>query len=200
MRLLPSSLRNLLKEVRACTICSASLPHGPRPVVQLSRSSRILIAGQAPGRRVHESGVPFDDPSGDRLRDWLGLTREQFYDDRLVAILPMGFCYPGTGKSGDLPPRPECAPEWRERLLERLEQVKLTVVLGRYALGYHLPEAGKSVTHAVLAWKDHWPRTVPLPHPSPRNQGWFRRNAWFEDELLPKLRRRVRSLLHSPTR
>jgi uracil-DNA glycosylase len=154
-----------------------------------------LIVGQAPGRRVHESGVPFDDPSGERLRGWMGITREQFYNDRWVAILPMGFCYPGTGKSGDLPPRPECAPEWREPLLAQLKDVELTLVLGQYALAYHLPRAGKSVTEAVLAWKTHWPKTVPLPHPSPRNQAWFKRNPWFESELIPRLRRRVRKLL-----
>ncbi len=188
-------IRKLLADVRACTICAEVLPSGPRPVVQLSRSSRVLIAGQAPGRSVHESGVPFDDPSGERLRDWMGLTREQFYDDRLVAILPMGFCYPGTGKSGDLPPRPECAPAWRELLLAQLKNVELTMVLGQYALAYHLPRAGKSVTEAVLAWQEHWPHVVPLPHPSPRNQAWFKRNRWFESELIPRLRRRVRKLL-----
>ncbi len=187
--------RKLLADVRACTICAEALPHGPRPVVQMSRSSRVLIVGQAPGRRVHESGVPFDDPSGDRLRDWMGVTREQFYDDRLVAILPMGFCYPGSGRSGDLPPRPECAPAWREPLLAQLKNVELTIVLGRYALAYHLPRAGKSVTEAVLAWREHWPHVVPLPHPSPRNRAWFKRNPWFESELIPKLRRRVRKLL-----
>ncbi len=188
-------IRKLLADVRACTICAGALPHGPRPVLQMSRSSRVLIVGQAPGRRVHESGVPFDDPSGERLRDWMGVTREQFYDDRSVAILPMGFCYPGTGKSGDLPPRPECAPAWREPLLAQLKNVELTIVLGQYALAYHLPRAGKSVTEVVLAWQKHWPRVVPLPHPSPRNQAWFKRNPWFESELIPKLRRRVRKLL-----
>ena len=188
-------IRKLLTDVRTCTICAEALPLGPRPVVQMSRSSRVLIAGQAPGRRVHESGVPFDDPSGERLRDWMGVTREQFYDDRLVAILPMGFCYPGTGRSGDLPPRPECAPAWRELLLAQLKNVELTIVLGQYALAYHLPRAGKSVTEVVLAWQEHWPRIVPLPHPSPRNQAWFKRNPWFESELIPKLRRRVRKLL-----
>ncbi len=161
----------------------------------MSRASRVLIAGQAPGRSVHESGVPFDDPSGERLRAWMGVTREQFYDDRLVAILPMGFCYPGTGRSGDLPPRAECAPAWRKPLLAKLKNVELTMVLGQYALAYHLPRAGKSVTEAVLAWQEHWPHVVPLPHPSPRNQAWFKRNPWFESELIPKLRRRIRKLL-----
>ena len=189
------ALPGLLKEVRACTICSPALPHGVRPVLQAGSDARILIAGQAPGRRVHESGVPFDDPSGDRLRDWLGVTREEFYDASKIAILPMGFCYPGTGKSGDLPPRPECAPAWREPLLASLKKVELTVVLGKWALAYHLPEAPATLTEAVAGWKASWPRVLPLPHPSPRNQAWFKRNAWFEEELLPPLRRRVRKLL-----
>ena len=185
----------LVETVRQCRLCEASLPFGPRPVLQADPRAKILIVGQAPGRRVHESGVPFDDPSGDRLREWLGISRETFYDPTLIALLPMGFCYPGTGKSGDLPPRPECAPAWREPLLAQMKKVELTIVLGRYALAYHLPAAGKSVTEAVLAWRKHWPRIVPLPHPSPRNQAWFKRNAWFESELIPKLHRRVRKLL-----
>ncbi len=188
-------LRKLLTEVRGCTICLPALPHGVRPVVQIDEAARILIAGQAPGRRVHESGVPFDDPSGDRLRDWLGVDRETFYDAKRIAILPMGFCYPGTGKSGDLPPRPECAPAWREPLLKSLPNVKLTLVLGRWAKDYHLPDAPTSVTDTVAGWQEHWPKLVPLPHPSPRNRAFFSRNPWFEEELVPKLRRRVRSLL-----
>ena len=189
------SLQRLLTEVRACTICRAALPHGVRPVLQLETASRVLIAGQAPGRRVHESGVPFDDPSGDRLREWLGVTRDEFYDASRIAILPMGFCYPGTGTSGDLPPRPECAPAWREALLSHLESVELTVVLGQWASRYHLPDAPRTVTGAVRAWRDRWPEIVALPHPSPRNQAWLKRNAWFEAELLPPLRKRVRRLL-----
>ena len=193
--MMSSSLQRLLTEVRACTICQAALPHGVRPVLQVDNAARVLIAGQAPGRRVHESGVPFDDPSGDRLREWLGVTREEFYDPSRIAILPMGFCYPGTGTSGDLPPRPECAPAWREALLSYLENVELTVVLGQWALKYHLPDAPRSVTDAVRTWRDRWPEIVALPHPSPRNQAWFKRNAWFEAELLPPLRKRVRRLL-----
>jgi uracil-DNA glycosylase len=184
---------SLLAEVRACRICEDHLPAGPRPVVQIDPRARILIAGQAPGRRVHESGVPFDDPSGDRLRSWLGLERGHFYDPSLVAILPMGFCYPGTGKSGDNPPRPECAPAWRERLLGALESVRLTVVLGGWALRYHLPGYA-TLTDAVVAWESHWPDVLPLPHPSPRNQAWFKRHAWFETEVLPVLRARVAEL------
>jgi uracil-DNA glycosylase len=164
-------------------------------VLQIHTSAKILIAGQAPGRRVHASGVPFDDVSGDRLRDWLGVDREAFYNPRNFAILPMGFCYPGTGKSGDLPPRPECAPAWREELLSTLKQVKLTLVLGQYAQAYHLGADAGSVTELVQDWKRYWPSRLPLPHPSPRNQLWVSRNPWFAKEVLPALRRRVRALL-----
>lgn len=189
-----ATTRELLEEVRACTICAAHLPQGPRPVVQMHPQSRILIAGQAPGRRVHESGVPFDDPSGDRLREWLGVTRETFYDAKRIAILPMGFCYPGTGKSGDLPPRPECAEAWRAPLLKRLRNVRVTVILGKYAQEYHLGESA-SVTKVVQSWREYWPERVPLPHPSPRNNRWLKNNPWFEEELLPKLRRSVTKAL-----
>jgi uracil-DNA glycosylase len=161
-------------------------------------SARILIAGQAPGRKVHETGVPFNDASGDRLRAWLGISRETFYDSKQVAILAMGFCFPGTGKSGDLPPRPECAPAWRERLLPLLTNLRLTLVIGQYALAYHLPNERASVTEAVQGWRDHWPLTVPLPHPSPRNNLWIKRNPWFENELLPVLRTRVAEVLAAP--
>jgi uracil-DNA glycosylase len=154
-----------------------------------------LVAGQAPGRRVHASGIPFDDPSGDRLREWMGVTRKQFYDAKRIAILPMGFCYPGSGKSGDRPPRPECAPAWREQLLGHLKNVGLTIVLGRWAIDYHLPDAPRTVTDAVRAWEDRLPRVVALPHPSPRNNIWIKKNPWFADELLPKLRAHVRQLL-----
>ncbi len=185
----------LLREVRACTICAAHLTHGPRPVLQLHPDARILIAGQTPGRAVHSSGVPFDDPSGDRLRDWLGLDKAAFYDPRQVAILPMGFCYPGTGKSGDLPPRLECAPAWRAQLLAQLKQVALTLVIGQYALAYHLPDAGASVTDAVQNWRMHWPAVLPLPHPSPRNNIWLKRNPWFGADVLPALRQRVAEVM-----
>ena len=186
---------SLLGEVQACTICEAFLPHGPRPVVQLHPRARVLIAGQAPGRRVHESGTPFDDASGERLREWMGVTREVFYDPKRVAILPMGFCYPGTGKSGDLPPRPECAPAWREQLLGRLRALQVTLVIGQYAQAYHLDEGKSSLTEIVRAWRKYWPATVPLPHPSPRNNIWLRRNPWFETDLLPALRRRIEAAL-----
>ena len=190
-----TSLASLLAEVRGCTLCAQHLPLGPRPVVQVHSSARILVAGQAPGRKVHETGVPFDDASGDRLRTWLGVSRETFYDARQIAILPMGFCYPGTGKSGDLPPRPECAPAWREKLLARLKSLELTLVIGQYAQDYHLPEAGESLTEVVRAWRKHWPRVLPLPHPSPRNNIWLKKNPWFEAEVLPVLRDRVAKVL-----
>lgn len=189
------SFTQLLTEVRACTICAEHLPHGPRPVVQLHPQARILIAGQAPGRKVHESGVPFDDASGDRLREWLGVSRETFYDAKQIAILPVGFCYPGTGKTGDLPPRPECAPAWRAQLLARMRRLELTIVLGQYAQAHHLPPSNLSLTKIVQAWRDYWPAVLPLPHPSPRNNIWLRKNPWFQKEVLPALRRRVTKIL-----
>ena len=185
----------LVQQVRACTLCKDVLPEGPRPVVQLSRSSRILVVGQAPGRKVHETGIPFNDPSGDRLRQWMGVDREQFYNEEQVAILPMGFCFPGTGKSGDLPPRPECAETWREALLARLEKVGLTLVIGQYAQAWHLPDSGKSVTDNVKAWREYWPGLLPMPHPSPRNIRWLKSNPWFEQEVIPRLQARIRELL-----
>ncbi len=190
-----AAVDQLLTKVRACTVCKTHLPLGPRPVLQFHRQAKILIAGQAPGRKVHASGVPFDDASGDRLRDWLGVSRDQFYDPKSIAILPMAFCYPGTGKSGDLPPRPECAPLWRAQLLAALKDIKLTVVLGRYAQDYHFKEGAVSLTELVRSWRDHWPALVPLPHPSPRNNIWLKRNPWFARDLLPQLRKRVARIL-----
>ena len=192
-----STFQKLLDEERSCSICAEHLPLGPRPVIQLHPQARILVASQAPGRKVHESGVPFADASGDRLREWLGMPREIFYNPRHVAILPMGFCFPGTGKAGDLPPRPECAPAWREKLLTQLKNLKLTLVVGQYAQTYHLPNAGVSVTATVQLWRSYWPDVVPLPHPSPRNNIWLRRNPWFETELLPLLRDRIAKVLKS---
>ena len=154
-----------------------------------------MVAGQAPGRKVHESGVPFDDASGDRLRDWLGVSKDQFYSRKLLAVLPMGFCYPGTGKSGDLPPRPECAPAWRAQILSRLKKLKLTLIVGQYAQAYHLPMNQGSVTELALAWRKTWPHTVALPHPSPRNNLWLKRNPWFETELVPELRTLIAEII-----
>jgi uracil-DNA glycosylase len=190
-----TSLESLLTEVRACSLCAEHLPLGPRPVLQIHRSARILIAAQAPGRKVHETGLPFNDPSGDRLRTWLGISREVFYDDRQIALVPMGFCFPGTGKSGDFPPRPECATAWRSPLLAHLQQIQLILVIGQYAQAYHLPKAGKTLTEVVRNWQKYWPQIMPLPHPSPRNNIWLKRNPWFEQELLPPLRDRVLEVL-----
>lgn len=186
---------SLLNEVRACTICAAHLPAGPRPVLQIHPEARVLIAGQAPGRKVHESGIPFDDASGKRLREWMGIHDSVFYDPKSVAILPMGFCYPGTGKSGDLPPRQECAPAWRDGLLAHLPDLEITLVIGQYAQAHHLPDAKATLTATVQDWREYWPRIVPLPHPSPRNNIWLRRNPWFETDLLPLLRQRIDSVL-----
>ncbi|MFC0446290.1 uracil-DNA glycosylase family protein [Pseudidiomarina halophila] len=195
------ALANLLTEVRACRHCEAELPCGPRPVVQASSSARILVAGQAPGRRVHASGLPFDDASGDRLRNWLGVDREAFYDPQKFAILPMGFCYPGTGKSGDLPPRPECAPLWRRRLLAELPKLELVLAIGQYAIRWHLYDQGlgsrrDNLTQTVSRWREFWPHVLPMPHPSPRNNIWLKRNPWFEAEVVPELQQRVHLLLN----
>lgn len=191
------SLPALLHEIRRCTLCSPHLPLGPRPVMQAGTEACILIASQAPGRKAHASGKPFTDASGDRLREWLGMPAEVFYDANRVAIVPMGFCYPGTGPGGDLPPRPECAPAWRTQLLARLPSIQLTLVIGRHAMAWHLPDAGPTLTETVQRWRDYWPSVVPLPHPSPRNGLWLRRNPWFAEELLPALRKRVAGLLTS---
>lgn len=190
------NLQKLAKDIRACTLCAKSLPCKPRPIIQVSTSAKILIVGQAPGRRVQESGVPFDDPSGDRLRQWMGIDRDIFYDTDKIAIIPMGFCYPGTGKSGDLPPRPECAETWRNPLMDLMPQVELTLVIGQYAIGWHLPDERKNtLTKTVQNWQDHWPSKLVLPHPSPRNNIWLKKNRWFEDELLTPLRNRVKALI-----
>jgi uracil-DNA glycosylase len=192
------TLTALLAEVSACRICAAHLPEGPRPVLQAGPRARILIAGQAPGRKVHDSGIPFDDQSGERLRQWMGIGREDFYDPTQIAILPMGFCYPGSGRSGDLAPRPECAPQWRARLLGHLADIRLTLVMGRHAQQFHLPDNPHAdLTATVKAWRDFWPDALPLPHPSPRNNIWLRKNPWFEEEVLPALRRSVRAILRA---
>jgi len=190
------ALKTLLQDIRACQICEPYLLGGVRPVVQANGSAKILIAGQAPGRKVHESGVPFDDLSGDRLRLWMGINKEIFYDAGKIAILPMGFCFPGTGKSGDLPPRPECASQWRQQLLSQLPNIKLTLVIGMYAMKYHLPNnPQKTITDTVKTWRDFAPNVIPLPHPSPRNNIWLRKNPWFETDVLPNLKMRVQKNL-----
>jgi uracil-DNA glycosylase len=188
---------SLLAEVRACAVCAQHLPLGPRPVFQLHPSARILIAAQAPGRKVHETGIPFNDASGQRLRHWLGVRHESFYDPELFAIVPMGLCYPGKGRSGDLPPRPECAPRWRAPLLNILGRLQLTLVIGQHAASYHLPEERAGLTAAVQNWRRYWPAVVTLPHPSPTNNGWLARNRWFEQELVPMVRARVADILRA---
>ena len=188
------TLLKLLEDIRACKSCD--LPHGPRPVVQADEGARILIVGQAPGRRVHETGIPFNDPSGDRLRDWMGIDRDTFYDARKIAIAPMGFCYPGTGKSGDLAPRPECAKQWRAPLMAQLPNIKLTVIIGQYAIDWHLgAEKRKTLAENVRAGQELGPDRIVLPHPSPRNNIWIKKNPWFLDDILPTLKSRVQELL-----
>lgn len=189
---------DLIARVRACELCAAHLPLGPRPVLQFSPEARILIAGQAPGIRVHRSGIPFDDPSGVRLREWLGLDSATFYDAQQIALLPMGFCYPGSGASGDLPPRRECAEQWRGELLARCNDLQLTILLGNYAIAYHLGRHS-NLTDTVRAWQQHWPQLIALPHPSPRNNRWLARNPWFTAEVIPALQQRVAQVLKGNT-
>lgn len=185
----------LLQEVRACTLCADHLPLGPRPVLQFHPAARILIASQAPGRKVHGSGIPFEDASGDRLREWMGIGRDIFYDETRIAILPMGFCYPGKAASGDAPPRKECAPQWRERLMQRFTGLDLVLAIGAYAQAWHMPQARGSLTERVRHWQEYGPQVMPLPHPSPLNNVWLAKNRWFEADVLPHLRARVAAVL-----
>ncbi|MGI9577315.1 MAG: uracil-DNA glycosylase family protein [Microthrixaceae bacterium] len=184
-------LPRLLADIRSCVVCAGHLEHGPRPIVQVGADARIVIIGQAPGRRVHESGVPWDDPSGRTLRRWLGLTDEQFYDPDTVALVPMGFCYPGSGPSGDKPPRPECAPLWHESVLEHIGTDRLDIIIGAHAQKRYIEDRRKNLTETVASWADYLPGQVVLPHPSPRNKPWLTRNPWFEEETIPAVRRRV---------
>lgn len=192
-----SDLEDSLRQVRACQICATALSHGVRPVLQVSDTARILIAGQAPGSKVHASGIPFDDASGNRLRDWMGISKDAFYDAQRVAILPMGFCYPGTGKSGDLAPRTECAPAWRQTLLDHMPQISLILVIGTHAAKWHLgSRQEKTLTATVKNWKNYIEDgLLPLPHPSPRNNIWLSKNLWFEASVLPALKKQVAGLL-----
>lgn len=188
-------LETLLADARSCRVCEVHLPRGPRPVLQAAPSARILVVGQAPGVRVHTSGIPWDDASGERLRAWTGLSNARFYDASKVAIIPMGFCYPGRGRGGDLPPRRECAQLWLDQLLARLPHVELTLLIGLHAQRHFLGRRRKaSLTATVKAWREFAPDFLPLPHPSARNTPWFQRNPWFEQEVLPALRQRVASL------
>ena len=190
-------LAAVVTAARACQVCAAHLPLGPRPILRAKASARPLIVGQAPGTRVHETGVPWDDASGDRLRDWLAIDRDTFYDEAQIAIVPMGFCYPGRdARGGDNPPRPEYAPLWHPPLIEKLPNVGLTLLVGQYAQGHYLGARRRNnLTETVRAWADYVPRFAPLPHPSWRNTAWLKRNPWFESDLLPALRARVHALL-----
>ncbi len=185
----------LLEDVRACTLCSDHLPLGARPVLQVDPSARILVAGQAPGSKVHASGVPFDDASGERLRAWMGIDRDCFYDPAKLAILPMGFCYPGRSSSGDLPPRIECAEAWREKILGHLVDIRLTLLIGQYAHKWHLGAPQSNLTETVRAWLSSKGPVIPLPHPSPRNNIWLKRNPWFSADLLPEFSQAVQRAL-----
>lgn len=190
-----SELDALLREIRACRICEPHLPLGPRPVLHAGAEARLLVVGQAPGARVHATGIAWSDASGQRLREWLQIDTATFYDPARVAIVPMGFCYPGRSGGGDAPPRPECRATWHPRLLPLLPDIRLTLLVGRYAQAYFLGARRKqSLAATVRAWREYAPRHVPLPHPSPRNVAWFKANPWFEDEVLPMLRERVRAL------
>ena len=189
-------LKALISEARACRICERHLPLGPRPVFLVGLQARLLIVGQAPGRRVHETGIPWNDPSGDNLRAWLGLERADFYDTARIAILPAGLCFPGSGERGDLPPRPECTPTWHPRFRAALPRIRLTLLVGRYAQAYYLEKRRKKTLSAtVQAYRDYLPEFFPLPHPSPRNRLWLKLNPWFERGVLPALRRHVGALL-----
>lgn len=191
------NLDALLQEIRACRYCEAHLPLGPRPVLSAGATARILIAGQAPGTRVHQTGIPWNDPSGDRLRSWLDMEKPFFYDPRHIAIVPMGFCYPGKGERGDLPPRPECATLWQEKLLALLPHIQLILAVGQYAIRYHLGKnRKKTLTETVRHWEQYQEAGIfPLPHPSPRNIMWRRKNPWFETEVVPALSKSVWEVL-----
>jgi uracil-DNA glycosylase len=189
-------MKGLLKEISRCDHCAAHLPLGPKPVLSAHPRAMIALIGQAPGTRVHASGIPWDDPSGRQLRIWLGMSDTAFYDPQKIAIIPMGFCYPGKGSSGDLAPRPECAPMWHQALLMRMKRLKLTILIGRYAQEYYLKEKRKAnLTETVRAYKEYLPMYFPLPHPSPRNRFWLSKNRWFETDVLPDLKATIRNLM-----
>jgi len=192
-----STLTNLLAEVRACRLCEAHLPLGPRPVLRVAETARILIVGQAPGTRVHDTGIPWNDPSGDRLRQWMSVDRDTFYDEARFAIIPMGLCYPGRNpRGGDLPPRAECAPQWHALLHAHLPRREFTILAGQYAHAHYLGSRAKdTLTDTVRTWREYFPEFMPLPHPSFRNLLWLKRNAWFGAEVIPALRERVQALL-----
>lgn len=189
-------MEKLLKEIKACTFCKEHLDLGPNPVVAANVTSKILIVGQAPGTKVHRSGIPWDDPSGVQLRKWMGIDSEIFYDESIVAIVPMGFCYPGKGKTGDLPPRPECAPLWHQKLLDKMPAIQLTLLIGQYAQKYYLGKRKKrNLTETVRNYEDYLPTQLPMPHPSPRNRFWLSKNPWFESSVVPQLQQKISTLL-----
>jgi len=192
-----ADLAALVEKARACRVCEAYLPLGPRPTLRVSATAKLLIVGQAPGTKVHETGIPWNDASGDRLRRWLDLDRDTFYDESRIAIMPMGLCYPGVDKNGgDSPPRPECAPLWHPPLLALMPQIELVLLVGSHAQAWYLSkQRRKSMTETVAAWREYLPRFIPTPHPSWRNTAWLNRNPWFEAELVPELRRRVAGML-----
>ena len=190
-------MKNLLSEIKQCTICKEHLPLGPRPVVSAHKNSKIVIIGQAPGTKVHASGIPWDDASGKQLRKWLNVTPEQFYNPKYFAIIPMGFCYPGKGKTGDLPPRPECAPQWHEILFNEMPNVELVLLIGMYAQKYYLKEqTEKTLTDTVKNYQAYLAHYFPLPHPSPRNRFWLTKNPWFEAKVIPALKVKVKELIY----
>ncbi|MBV9330726.1 MAG: uracil-DNA glycosylase family protein [Alphaproteobacteria bacterium] len=191
------TLEHVLRQIRSCRVCAAELPNGVRPVLRASATAKLAIVSQAPGIRVHNTGLSFNDPSGVRLRDWLGVSSETFYDESRIAIIPMGFCFPGHDTAGgDRPPRKECAPLWHKRLFEVLPEFQLILLVGSFAITWHLGDRAKrSMSETVAAWREYAPHYLPLPHPSWRNNAWLKKNPWFERELLPYLRKRVRSVL-----
>ena len=189
-------MQELLSEIRSCEVCKAHLPLGPRPIVAAHSKSRIVIIGQAPGTKVHKTGVPWDDPSGKQLRKWLGVSDEIFYDETRIALIPMGFCYPGKGTSGDLPPRTECAPLWHESMLDKMPNLELVILIGIYAQKYYLGKAAKkTLTDTVASYETYLPNYFSLPHPSPRNRFWLTKNPWFEERVVSELQQRVAKIL-----
>ncbi len=188
-------LEALLTQIRACTLCEPALPLGANPVIQASPMARLMIIGQAPGTRVHHTSLPWNDPSGDRLRNWLKLDRDTFYDPTQIAIMPMGLCYPGRGKNGDLPPRKECAPQWHQKVWDELPNIGMTLLIGQYAQNYYLKDKPKTLTETVHNWEKWAPEFIPLPHPSPRNTLWLKKNPWFEEEVVTYIRAYVHGCL-----
>ena len=192
-----AKMKELLDEIRHCKTCLPSLINGVNPVLKAHSESKIIIIGQAPGSVVHKTGKAWDDKSGERLREWLGVSDVEFYNEKLFALIPMGFCYPGKGKSGDLPPRPECAPQWHEKLLDKMHGVELTLLIGNYAQKYYLRNQVKpTLTETVRNYESYYPKYIPLPHPSPRNNIWLKKNEWFNESLLPMLKKKVQLIIH----